>query len=69
MTRVLQVGALKPSLEHTLETKYDALVLPDGPKREAFLAEHAESIRIVVTSGRHGVDTTLMEAYPRWGLS
>ena len=67
MTRVLQVGALKPSLGHTLATKYRALVLPEGPERDAFLAEHAESIGVVVTSGRRGVDTTLMKALPTLG--
>jgi hypothetical protein len=64
MTRVLQVGPLKPSLAETLRTTYDALVLPDGAGREAFLAEHGASVEVAVTSGRTGVGTELMAALP-----
>ncbi|WP_395309664.1 2-hydroxyacid dehydrogenase [Mycobacterium sp. AMU20-3851] len=67
-TRVLQVGPLKPSLADTLRTRYDALVLPDEPDaREIFLAEHADAVTAVVTSGRTGVDAALMGALPRLG--
>jgi lactate dehydrogenase-like 2-hydroxyacid dehydrogenase len=64
MTRVLQVGPLKPSLAETLRTEHDALVLPDGTDRTAFLAEHADDVEVAVTSGRSGVDTELMTALP-----
>ncbi|AHC27632.1 MULTISPECIES: 2-hydroxyacid dehydrogenase [Mycobacteriaceae] len=66
--RVLQVGPLKPSLADTLAARYDALVLPEeDAAREAFLAEHADAVTTVVTSGRTGVDAALMSALPRLG--
>jgi lactate dehydrogenase-like 2-hydroxyacid dehydrogenase len=66
--RVLQVGPLKPSLADTLATRYDALVLPEeNAAREALLAEHADAVTAVVTSGRTGVDAALMSALPRLG--
>ena len=65
---VLQVGPLKPSLAQTLQDDYAAYVLPDEPaEREEFLAEHGGEIRAVVTSGRTGVDATLMAALPNLG--
>lgn len=65
--RVLQVGPLKPSLVERLRTSYDALVLPDGADRAAFLADHGADIHAAVTSGRAGVGTELMTALPRLG--
>ncbi|WP_110777363.1 2-hydroxyacid dehydrogenase [Mycolicibacterium peregrinum] len=65
--RVLQVGPLKPSLAETLRTSYDAQVLPGGPERATFLAEHGATIAAVVTSGRTGVDAGLMSALPNLG--
>jgi lactate dehydrogenase-like 2-hydroxyacid dehydrogenase len=66
--RVLRVGALKPDLVESLATSYDALVLPEvGGERDAFLAEHGSTVGVVVTSGRFGVDRTLMEALPSLG--
>jgi lactate dehydrogenase-like 2-hydroxyacid dehydrogenase len=62
---VLQVGPLKPSLAQTLQDDYAAYVLPDEPA--AFLAEHGDQIRAVVTSGRTGVDAELMAALPNLG--
>lgn len=56
-----------PSLAETLRTSYDAQVLPDGPERTAFLAEHGATIAAVVTSGRTGVDAELMSALPNLG--
>lgn len=67
MNRVLQVGPLKPSLAETLATTYDALVLPDGPERAAFLAEHGSSVAVAITSGRTGVGPELMRALPALG--
>ncbi|MET0901577.1 MAG: 2-hydroxyacid dehydrogenase [Mycobacterium sp.] len=65
-TAVLQVGPLKPSLQDTLRTTYDALVLPfEAGERTAFLAEHGEKISVAVTSGRTGVDATLIAELPR----
>ncbi|MFN3003555.1 2-hydroxyacid dehydrogenase [Mycolicibacterium wolinskyi] len=65
--RVLQVGPLKPSLAETLLNTYDALVLPDGSERAAFLAEHGARIHAAVTSGRTGVNAELMAALPNLG--
>jgi lactate dehydrogenase-like 2-hydroxyacid dehydrogenase len=65
---VLQVGPLKPSLARTLVDGYAAYVLPDEPAaREEFLSSHGGDITAVVTSGRSGVDATLMRALPRLG--
>ena len=65
---VLQVGPLKPSLAQTLADDYAARVLPDSAgEREAFLAGHGAEITAVVTSGRTGVDASLMEALPNLG--
>jgi lactate dehydrogenase-like 2-hydroxyacid dehydrogenase len=65
---VLQVGPLKPSLERTLSESHAAYVLPDeSAAREEFLSSHGGDITAVVTSGRSGVDATLMKALPRLG--
>jgi lactate dehydrogenase-like 2-hydroxyacid dehydrogenase len=65
---VLQVGPLKPSLAETLRVRYDALVLPDdAADRAEVLTRHGGEITAVVTSGRTGVDATLMAALPRLG--
>ena len=67
MTRVLVVGQLMPALADTLRTTYDALVLPEGPDREPFLAEHGPKVEVAVTSGRFGVPTAVMDALPALG--
>ncbi|KIQ17025.1 2-hydroxyacid dehydrogenase [Rhodococcus sp. MEB064] len=59
---VLRVGGLKPSLMETLSAG-GALVLPDDG-RDAFLEQHADRVRAVVTSGRVGVDADLMRLLP-----
>ncbi len=64
--QVLQVGPLKPSLAATLETTYDAVALPESD-RDVFLTEHGTDVTVVVTSGRTGVDATLMSALPNLG--
>jgi lactate dehydrogenase-like 2-hydroxyacid dehydrogenase len=65
---VLQVGPLKPSLAQTLAQSHAAYVLPDEPaEREEFLSSHGGDVTAVVTSGRSGVDSTLMRALPRLG--
>lgn len=65
MTRVLQVGALKPALAARLREDHDADVLPhDEHDRAAWLAEHGSHVPIVVTSGRSGVDRGLMDQLP-----
>jgi lactate dehydrogenase-like 2-hydroxyacid dehydrogenase len=65
---VLQVGPLKDSLERTLSERYGAYLLPDAPsERDEFLSSHGGEITAVVTSGRTGVDATLMSALPKLG--
>ncbi|MCW2557831.1 MAG: lactate dehydrogenase-like oxidoreductase [Mycobacterium sp.] len=65
---VLQVGPLKPSLARALSDGHAAYLLPDEPAaREEFLSTHGGDVTAVVTSGRSGVDATLMRALPRLG--
>jgi lactate dehydrogenase-like 2-hydroxyacid dehydrogenase len=65
---VLQVGPLKPSLSRTLVDDYAAWVLPESDaERERFLTEHGADVTAAVTSGRTGVDATLMAALPNLG--
>lgn len=65
---ILQVGPLQASLAGTLHTAYAAGVLPtDDADRAEFLAQHGADVRVVVTSGRFGVDASLMSALPNLG--
>jgi lactate dehydrogenase-like 2-hydroxyacid dehydrogenase len=64
---VLQVGKFETSLARALAQKYEPLQLPDGPVRGEFLAAHAESVTVVVTSGPPGVDAELIAALPNLG--
>jgi lactate dehydrogenase-like 2-hydroxyacid dehydrogenase len=66
-TTVLQVGEVPPSLAEALTAKYNALVLPTDARREAFLAEHATSVRVIVDAGQVPVDAELMGALPNLG--
>jgi lactate dehydrogenase-like 2-hydroxyacid dehydrogenase len=62
------VGPLKPSLAETLRTRYAAHVLPeDEQARRDFLEAYADEVTVAVTSGRTGVDATLMAALPNLG--
>lgn len=63
--RILRVGPVNPQVAQALAEEFDALVLPSDPaERTAFLAEHAEGVRIAVCSGRIGVDGELMRSLP-----
>jgi lactate dehydrogenase-like 2-hydroxyacid dehydrogenase len=64
---VLQVGAIEPSLADVLAAKYQVLQLPEAAPRVDFLAEHGESVAVIVDSGPPGVDAELMEALPNLG--
>lgn len=65
MSQVLTVGDLKPSLVATLAETHGSPVLPTDPgERSAYLAEHGGDVRVVVTSGRFGIDAELMAALP-----
>ena len=58
---VLQVGDVPPPLAEALSAKYHALVLPPiRAGREAFLAEHAASVRVIVDAAQVPVDAELM---------
>lgn len=63
---IVRVGPVNPTVAQALIDDYAALVLPaEGSEREAFLADHAESIRVAVCSGKIGVDTELMKRLPK----
>ena len=66
-TTVLQVGEVPPPLAEALTAEYHALVLPTDAGREAFLAEHATSVRAIVDAGQVPVDAELMGALPNLG--
>jgi lactate dehydrogenase-like 2-hydroxyacid dehydrogenase len=63
-TKVLQVGPFMPAVQDVLVSEYAALRLPEAPEREAFLAEHAASFTVAVTSGKVGVSGELMRSLP-----
>jgi lactate dehydrogenase-like 2-hydroxyacid dehydrogenase len=60
---VLQVGRFEQSLTDAM-ARFSPLRIPNDAGRAAFLAEHAESINVIVSSGRPGVDAELMAALP-----
>lgn len=63
---VLRIGALHPLVEETLAAEFSALRLPADPAaRDGFLDRHADGVRVVVCSGRTGVDRDLMGRLPR----
>lgn len=61
---VLGIGEFEPTFEAELAARYQIPRLPDGPSRAEYLAERAAGIRVVVTSGRSGVDAETMAALP-----
>lgn len=61
---VLRIGAFEPTFEAELAARYDIPKLPDGSQRASFLAEHADDVRVVVTSGPPGVDAETIAALP-----
>jgi lactate dehydrogenase-like 2-hydroxyacid dehydrogenase len=64
---VLQVGTLEAILAAELADRYEVLRLPADEERDAFLAEHAAGIRVIITYGRPGVDADLIAALPNLG--
>lgn len=64
-SEVLRIGdSFEPSFEQELAARYEIPLLPSGPRRTEFLAHHAAQIRVVVTSGRYGVDAETIAALP-----
>lgn len=67
--RVVTVAPMPANLREPLEQRFDARPLPEaGPKRDAFLAEHADSIEVAVANAAGGVDAQLMNALPNLRL-
>jgi D-isomer specific 2-hydroxyacid dehydrogenase, NAD binding domain len=64
---VHQVGTIEPSLANNRAAKYQALQLPDGPTRTAFLAEHCASVTAIVDFGPPGVDADLNKTLSNLG--
>jgi lactate dehydrogenase-like 2-hydroxyacid dehydrogenase len=64
---ILQVGTLESVLAAELALRYEPLRLPSDGDRVAFLAEHGESVRVIVTWGYPGVDADLIAALPNLG--
>jgi len=62
---VLRVGEFEPTFADELAMRYEIPTLPNGPRRAQFLAEHANEIRVVVTSGHPGVDAETIKALPK----
>ncbi|CQD03035.1 D-isomer specific 2-hydroxyacid dehydrogenase [Mycobacterium lentiflavum] len=62
---VLRIGnSFEPTFERELGARYEIPLLPSGPQRAEFLAQHGAQIRVVVTSGRYGVDAETIAALP-----
>lgn len=62
---VMQVGPLTADLEHALQERYAAVLLPDAARAaDRLLEEAGRAVRVAVTSGRTGVDRALLERLP-----
>lgn len=65
---LLQLCSLLPATQAALEARFHVLPWPEPVQREAWLAEHAASVRAVVTGGHLGIDTALAERLPSLGI-
>ncbi|CAJ1497993.1 2-hydroxyacid dehydrogenase [[Mycobacterium] burgundiense] len=63
---ILQVGRLEPQLAELVQQRHSPRRLPEGGRRAQFLAEHRDSVTVVLTSGGP-VDAELIAALPRLG--
>ncbi|WP_241979856.1 2-hydroxyacid dehydrogenase [Cryobacterium glaciale] len=61
---VLQVGPLMPMVQNAIVADHNAVRVPDGSDRQAFLSDHGSKFTIAVTSGKIGVDSALMAGLP-----
>lgn len=61
---VLGIGEFDPAFEAELSARYRIPRLPAGSGRAEYLAERGAGVRVVVTSGRPGVDAATIEALP-----
>jgi hydroxypyruvate reductase len=66
--RLLQLSALLPSTQASLDALYEVHHWPEPPLREAWLRDHAAEIRAVVTGGHVGIDTALAARLPKLGI-
>lgn len=62
---ILQVGPLAPQLNDTLQQQYGAVALWQQADRAAWTGANGASVRVVVTSARHGCDAALIAALPK----
>ncbi|MGJ3509188.1 2-hydroxyacid dehydrogenase [Enemella sp. A6] len=63
--RVITVASMPPNLGEPLAERFGALPLPDpGPERDAFLAEHGDTIEVAVAHAGGGVHAELMDRLP-----
>jgi lactate dehydrogenase-like 2-hydroxyacid dehydrogenase len=61
---VVRIGRFEPTFGTELTARYEIPTLPDGSARSEFLAQHADHIRVVLTSGSPGVDAKTIEELP-----
>lgn len=61
---VLIIGALLPSLQEAVETQFDATRFWELPDQNAWLAQHGDRIRAIVTSGALGASSEVIGKLP-----
>ncbi|NLT30345.1 MAG: 2-hydroxyacid dehydrogenase, partial [Propionibacterium sp.] len=61
----ITLGSMPPNLSGPLAERFGAVPLPpDGPERDAFLAEHADTIEVAVGHAGAGARAGLMDRLP-----
>jgi lactate dehydrogenase-like 2-hydroxyacid dehydrogenase len=65
LDNAVRLGQFEPTFAAELAARYEIAQLPNGAQRATFLAERAGDIRVLVTSGRAGVDADLIGALPK----
>ncbi len=66
--KLLQLCPLLPSHQQALDQRYAVHRWPEPPLREAWLREHGEEVRAVVTGGHQGIDAALAARLPALGI-
>lgn len=66
--KLLQLCAVLPATQAVLDARYNVFRWPDAAGQEAWLAEHAATVRAVVTGGHLGIETSLAERLPSLGI-
>ncbi|AIS17881.1 2-hydroxyacid dehydrogenase [Pseudomonas rhizosphaerae] len=61
---VLIIGALLPSLQEAVETHFDATRFWELPDQNAWLAQHGDRIKAIVTSGALGASSEVIGKLP-----